>query len=82
MVDKLTRAEAYRKLGSISTHQLQVPYEYKYLSKPLLSIKFLDSSTNVNRSTLRMSATAKAGNRKREWEFTQKLHGQKGDDCS
>ena len=27
---------AYRKIRSVSAHQLQVLYEYKYLSKPLL----------------------------------------------
>ena len=33
---------AYRKIGSVSAHQLQVPYEYKYLSKTFTT-KLLNS---------------------------------------
>ena len=38
MALKVGRSLYILKLGSISTHQLQVPYKYNYLSKPLLSI--------------------------------------------
>ena len=38
---------AYNKLWSISTHQIQVPYEYKYT----VAVHFLNSSTHANKST-------------------------------
>ena len=41
-----TDLRRYRKLWSISTHQLQEPYEYKVPIKPV-AIHFLNSSTLV-----------------------------------
>ena len=48
---------AYRKVGSVSAHQLQVPYEYKYLSKPLLLNSWIVYCAHTDISTLWIQST-------------------------